>query len=58
MSPREVLELADIPAAPAGHSLCGKEIIHYENLVDVGMSGLLSHGVRLGARTKPTSWSF
>ncbi|MFD1717652.1 pyruvate dehydrogenase [Georgenia deserti] len=40
----EVLELADLAAAPVGHSLRGKEIIQYENPHDVGMSGLLGYG--------------
>lgn len=39
-----VLELADLAAAPVGHSLRGKEIIQYENPHDVGMSGLLGYG--------------
>ncbi|GAA1978331.1 pyruvate dehydrogenase [Isoptericola halotolerans] len=40
----EVLELADLAAAPVGHSLRGKEIIQYDNPHDVGMSGLLGYG--------------
>jgi len=40
----EVLELADLAAAPVGHSLRGKEIIQYDNRFDVGMSGLLGYG--------------
>lgn len=40
----EVLELADLAAAPVGHSLRGKEIIQYDNAHDVGMSGLLGYG--------------
>ncbi|MFV2143828.1 MULTISPECIES: pyruvate dehydrogenase [Isoptericola] len=40
----EVLELADLVAAPVGHSLRGKEIIQYDNPHDVGMSGLLGYG--------------
>ncbi|PFG39415.1 pyruvate dehydrogenase (quinone) [Georgenia soli] len=40
----EVLELADLAAAPVGHSLRGKEIIQYDNPFDVGMSGLLGYG--------------
>jgi len=40
----EVLELADLAAAPVGHSLRGKEIIQYDNPYDVGMSGLLGYG--------------
>ena len=43
-SREEVLELADLAAAPVGHSLRGKEIIQYENPHDVGMSGLLGYG--------------
>ena len=40
----EVLKLADLAAAPVGHSLRGKEIIQYDNRFDVGMSGLLGYG--------------
>jgi pyruvate dehydrogenase (quinone) len=40
----EVLQLADLAAAPVGHSLRGKEIIQYDNPHDVGMSGLLGYG--------------
>jgi pyruvate dehydrogenase (quinone) len=40
----EVLELADLAAAPVGHSLRGKEVIQYDNPFDVGMSGLLGYG--------------
>ncbi|WP_448070630.1 pyruvate dehydrogenase [Georgenia yuyongxinii] len=39
-----VLELADLAAAPVGHSLRGKEVIQYGNPFDVGMSGLLGYG--------------
>ncbi|MPV36072.1 pyruvate dehydrogenase [Georgenia subflava] len=39
-----VLELADLAAAPVGHSLRGKEVIQYDNPFDVGMSGLLGYG--------------
>ncbi|MDD9207106.1 thiamine pyrophosphate-binding protein, partial [Georgenia sp. 10Sc9-8] len=40
----EVLQLADLAAAPVGHSLRGKEVIQYDNPYDVGMSGLLGYG--------------
>ncbi|TRW47301.1 pyruvate dehydrogenase [Georgenia yuyongxinii] len=39
-----VLQLADVAAAPVGHSLRGKEVIQYDNPFDVGMSGLLGYG--------------
>ncbi|UNX55132.1 pyruvate dehydrogenase [Georgenia sp. TF02-10] len=39
-----VLELADLAAAPVGHSLRGKEVIQYDNPFDVGMTGLLGYG--------------
>jgi pyruvate dehydrogenase (quinone) len=37
----EVLALADAVQAPIVHALRGKEIIEYDNLFDVGMTGLL-----------------
>ncbi|GAA1751498.1 pyruvate dehydrogenase [Rothia terrae] len=40
----EVIELADLAAAPVGHSLRGKEFIQYDNPFDVGMTGLLGYG--------------
>ncbi|WP_205739550.1 pyruvate dehydrogenase [Georgenia sp. SYP-B2076] len=40
----DLLELADLAAAPVGHSLRGKEVIQYDNPFDVGMSGLLGYG--------------
>ena len=40
----EVIALADAVGAPVGHSLRGKEYIQYDNLFDVGMTGLLGYG--------------
>ncbi|MEE6272655.1 pyruvate dehydrogenase [Georgenia sp. MJ206] len=40
----DVLAVADLAAAPVGHSLRGKEVIQYDNPFDVGMSGLLGYG--------------
>ncbi|MBB2942456.1 pyruvate dehydrogenase (quinone) [Actinoplanes lutulentus] len=40
----EVLQLAEVLAAPVGHSLRGKESLQYDNPYDVGMSGLLGYG--------------
>jgi len=40
----DVLALADLVAAPVGHSLRGKEHIQVDNPFDVGMSGLLGYG--------------
>lgn len=40
----EVVALADLLAAPIGHSLRGKEWIQYDNPFDVGMTGLLGYG--------------
>ncbi len=40
----EVLQLADVLAAPVGHTLRGKESLQYDNPYDVGMSGLLGYG--------------
>lgn len=40
----DVIALADLIAAPIGHSLRGKDIIQYDNPFDVGMTGLLGYG--------------
>jgi pyruvate dehydrogenase (quinone) len=40
----ELMEFADLLAAPLGHSLRGKEWIQYDNPFDVGMTGLLGYG--------------
>ncbi|BAL91989.1 putative pyruvate dehydrogenase [Actinoplanes missouriensis 431] len=40
----DVLQLADVLAAPVGHTLRGKESLQYDNPFDVGMSGLLGYG--------------
>lgn len=40
----EVMALAGRVGAPVGHSLRGKDFIQYNNLYDVGMSGLLGYG--------------
>ncbi|SHN47617.1 thiamine pyrophosphate-dependent enzyme [Cryptosporangium aurantiacum] len=40
----EVLELAARLQAPIGHTLRGKEILHWDNPYDVGMTGLLGYG--------------
>ncbi len=37
----ELLELADLAAAPIVHAMRGKEYIEYDNPFDVGMTGLL-----------------
>jgi pyruvate dehydrogenase (quinone) len=40
----ELMELADVLAAPVGHALRGKEFVQYDNPFDVGMTGLLGYG--------------
>ncbi|MEV6342275.1 pyruvate dehydrogenase [Actinoplanes sp. NPDC051851] len=40
----EVLALAQVIAAPVGHTLRGKESLQYDNPFDVGMTGLLGYG--------------
>ena len=40
----EVVQLADLAAAPVGHTMRGKEYIQYDNPFDVGMTGLLGYG--------------
>lgn len=40
----DVIALADLIAAPVGHSLRGKDVIQYDNPHDVGMTGLLGYG--------------
>ncbi|MGC5615974.1 pyruvate dehydrogenase [Georgenia sp. Z1491] len=40
----DVVKLADVLAAPVGHSLRGKEWIQHDNPFDVGMTGLLGYG--------------
>ena len=40
----DVMALAGKLHSPVGHSLRGKEWVHYDNPYDVGMSGLLGYG--------------
>lgn len=40
----EVIQLADLAAAPVGHTMRGKEFVQYDNPFDVGMTGLLGYG--------------
>ena len=40
----EVIALAELLAAPIGHSLRGKDAMQYDNPFDIGMTGLLGYG--------------
>jgi pyruvate dehydrogenase (quinone) len=40
----QVVEFADLLAAPVGHTMRGKQWIQYDNPFDVGMTGLLGYG--------------
>ena len=40
----ELMELADVLAAPVGHALRGKEFVQYDTPFDVGMTILLGYG--------------
>ncbi len=40
----EVIALAELLAAPIGHSLRGKDVMQYDNPFDIGMTGLLGYG--------------
>lgn len=40
----EVIALAELIAAPIGHSLRGKDFIQHDNPFEVGMTGLLGYG--------------
>src|SRR6185312_1552410 len=40
----EVIALAELLAAPIGHSLRGKDFMQYDNPYDIGMTGLLGYG--------------
>ncbi len=40
----EVIALAELLAAPIGHSLRGKDVMQYNNPFDIGMTGLLGYG--------------
>ena len=40
----ELFAVAEKIKSPVGHSYAGKEVLHYDNPYDVGMSGLLGYG--------------